>query len=464
MIRIDYRNVLDQRVGAAGVSRGQLDQAGRQAEQAVRQIVAETDKHLYRRLPFDRGMVEAVLAMRGRFAPGFANLVVLGIGGSALGNIALQRALNPVFYNLMEPARRGGPRLFVMDNIDPATFVNLLDVLGDELDRTVFNVISKSGETAETAAQFLVVRGLLRERFGARFAERIVATTDARSGTLRAIADREGYATLAVPDGVGGRFGVLSAVGLFSAAMCNIDIESILAGARTMVERTAGERWQANPAAALAAILVAGCEHGQRIVVVMPYADSLTGLAAWFCQLWAESLGKAINLAGREVHAGQHPVVALGATDQHSQLQLYREGPVDKLIAFQEVADHGAAVPVPDDFPTDPTLGTLGGAELGRLLAAEKQATEFALCASGRPNLTVRWPRVDAEHVGQWMVLHEMATSIAGVMLGINPYDQPAVELGKQAAHGLLGRKGEPFESLAAKVRQTLSPDTGHVV
>lgn len=464
MLRINYRNVLQDQVGPAGYSIGQLEAIGAQAEAAVRTIRSEQSKRLYRRLPFDERMLAQVLRVRDRLAPQAANLVVLGIGGSALGNIALQRALRPPFYNLMPAEKRGGPRLFVMDNIDPGTLANLLDLLDGELDKTIFNVISKSGETAETASQFLIVRSLLKRRFGGNYSDRVVAITDAKSGTMRAIADDEGFVTLPVPDGVGGRFTVLSAVGLFSAAMCGIDVQALLAGAREMASRVEADRWRENPAAVLAAIHKTAYDRGQRICVMLPYADALVGLADWFRQLWAESLGKARTLDGQDVFAGQTPITALGATDQHSQLQLYREGPFDKLFTFQQVEQFAAKLTIPADFPNDPTLKTLGNHDLGKLLLAEKRATEYALCVSGRPNLTVLWPRVDAAHVGQWLYLYEMTTSIMGLLLNINAYDQPAVELGKQAAYGLLGRTGEPFESLAGKVEATLGRDEKFVV
>ncbi|MDD4889287.1 MAG: glucose-6-phosphate isomerase, partial [Phycisphaerae bacterium] len=206
MIKVRYKNVLQDQVGPAGYPLAQIEQAAAQAEHAVKTIKAEQSKRLYRRLPFNEQAIQQVLGVRNRLAPGCANLVVLGIGGSALGNIALQRALRPPFHNLMPADKRGGPRLFVMDNIDPATLSNLLDLIGGELDRTIFNVISKSGETAETASQFLIIRSILKRRYGGNFSDRVVAITDSKSGTMRTIADDEGYVTLPVPDGVGGRF------------------------------------------------------------------------------------------------------------------------------------------------------------------------------------------------------------------------------------------------------------------
>ncbi|MGD2095646.1 MAG: hypothetical protein PVH77_11615, partial [Phycisphaerales bacterium] len=219
------------------------------------------------------------------------NLVVLGIGGSALGNIALQTALNPFMYNLDDKQRRG-PRLFVFDNVDPSHLASFLDWMGDKLDRTIFNVISKSGRTSETAAQFMIIRQLLLDRLGPDgLREQVVATTDANKGTLRKIADDANLRCLEVPEDAGGRFSVLSAVGLFSAAMCGIDIDSLLEGARDMDTRVKCEDFHKNPAAINAAINYHYYNNGKKISVIMPYSYALKDLADWYRQLWAESLG-----------------------------------------------------------------------------------------------------------------------------------------------------------------------------
>jgi glucose-6-phosphate isomerase len=446
MLQLDYANVLSSAVGPAhGLTTAEI----KRAQPAVKAIVTRIERerkdgqHRYRDLPTDREMVKAVKAAVRKFKPGVENLVVLGIGGSALGNIALQIALNPPLYNLLPKRLRRGPRLFVMDNVDPVQFGNLLDLLGPALNRTLFNVISKSGETAETAAQFLIARGLLTKKLGAKaLARRMIVTTDPETGTLRELADREEWYTLPVPAGVGGRFSVLSAVGLFSAAMCGINVDKLLAGAQAMSTRVRGKVVSKNPAAMLALLLHAFYTRGKRLHVLFPYSYQLKDLADWYRQLWAESLGKQQDVDGQPVIVGPTPINALGTTDQHSQVQLYREGPNDKVFIFLEVEKFVRDVRIPRGKDTPPSLKYLEGASLGHLLNAERRATEVALVASQRPCLSIRFPLVSEETVGQFIMLWEAATSIAGGLLNINPYDQPAVQLGKDYTYALMGKPG----------------------
>ena len=236
---------------------------------------------------------------------------------------------------------------------------------------------------------------------------------------------------------------MLSAVGLFSAGMCNIDIRGLLNGAAAMDKRVRSEKLLQNPAALLAAIHVAYMKRGKPIHVMMPYANQLYGLADWFRQLWAESLGKRYSARGdKQVYIGPTPAKALGTTDQHSQVQLYREGPNDKVITFLEVKQFDRDVRIPHAFKNIDAMNYLGGSTLSTLLNREKKATESALLASGRPCLTVKFPRISAHAVGQFIYLYETATTFAGRLLGINPYDQPGVELGKKITFHLMGRKG----------------------
>jgi len=242
---------------------------------------------------------------------------------------------------------------------------------------------------------------------------------------MRSIADAEGYAALPVPDGVGGRFSVLSAVGLFSASMCGIDIEALLAGARAMAGRVEAADWQANPAAVLAAVHKLAFDRGLLTCVMMPYADGLVGLADWFCQLWAESLGKEKDMAGRTVRAGQTPVRALGATDQHSQLQLYREGPVRQAVRpargerVRRETAHTRRLPRRADAGDAGRQGagpTAGGGETGDGICAVRER-------AGEPVDCLAPDRRRARR--QFIFLYEAAVSIAGLLLGINAYDQP---------------------------------------
>ena len=195
--------------------------------------------------------------------------------------------------------------------------------------------------------------------------------------------------------------------------------------------------------------------RGRNIQVMMPYADGLLHLADWYRQLWAESLGKRRDRRGRRAETGQTPVTSLGATDQHSQVQLYMEGPHDKVVTFLEVAAVGRDVKIPRRHRAWNRSGYLGGRTLGELIAAEKRGTEVALTAAGRPNLTYLLPRISAHVVGQLLYLFEFQTALSGELYGIDAFDQPGVEAGKLAAYALMGRKG--YEKDAARLKRELA-------
>jgi len=466
MIRLYWKNATADVVGDAhGITTAELKSIGRpivQAHKAVMDQIA-AGRLGYAGLPVNTEYPAQVKSLAARYRPNTTDMLVLGIGGSTLGGIALHNALKPATYNLLSDRGRGGPRLFVLDNIDPAFLGDTLRLLGRRLKTTLLNVISKSGQTAETTAQFMIVRRMLREKLGPGFAERIVVTTDATSGALRSIAAADGCATLPVPDDVGGRFSVLSPVGLFSAAMCGIDIDALLGGAAEMQRRVENPDWSANPACLLAAIkYVCLTAKGKPIHVMMPYSNRLCGLADWYRQLWAESLGKKTDRTGRDVFAGPTPVRALGATDQHSQLQLYREGPNDKLTVLVQVRKHPRDVRIPDAFGEIPAMAYLRGAKLSGLLNAEKQATEYALAISHRPSVTILFDEITPQSVGEFIYLYEFTTSLMGELLNINAYDQPAVELAKQAAFALMGREG--YEALAGQIRPFVKMDQKYLI
>ncbi len=479
MLKLHFAGCLSSRVGSHGLDPASIAPGSASAKRAAELTAAleqtkGTGWERWRSLPFDpmrrehlSDVKQAAEKCRGKFD----NMVVLGIGGSALGNIALQSALNPSTWNLLSnEERRGMPRVFVVDNVDPAYFGGVLKFCEAHggIGRTLFNVVSKSGETAETAAQFMTIRSLLINALGReKHAANIVAVTDPAKGTMRKICNDNGYVTLPVPDGVGGRFSVLSPVGLFSAAMAGIDIDALLDGAAEMDKRCCDPDLQKNPAAMLATLLHRlGTEKGKTIHVMMPYCNQLYLLADWYRQLWAESLGKRHDRSGKEVFAGFTPVKALGTTDQHSQVQLYREGPNDKVFGLVQVNDFGKEeLPIPTGLGVD-AIKYLEGSKFGTLLNAEKKATEYALVESQRPNFTIEFPGtpsggVDAKHVGQFIQLWEITTSYVGLMLGIDAYDQPAVETGKVATFGLMGRDG--YAEWKTKVEKALGGG-GHTI
>lgn len=403
------------------------------AEDAVPAVLAavESGELGFWQLPSEEDLAGACVDMALRLRERFDQMVVLGIGGSSLGGRMLLEALADV---------EAQKRVRFIDNVDPVRFERMLADL--DIERTCFNVISKSGGTVETAAQFVVLRDRLKQAFGdAGYAERMIATTDPEKGLMRDIANEDGLKTLPIPGNVGGRFSVLTAVGLLPAAFAGVDVRALLAGAQDMRARCVTDDVTTNPALALAALHhLADTQLGRKVHVVMPYADRLRALGEWYCQLWGESLGKATTRTGETVHVGPTPVVAVGSTDQHSQIQLYVEGPEDKLINFIAVAELEEQTPFPASLPEG--YRYLEGHSMAGLFDAERRGTALALARVGRPSTTTTLERIDAASLGGLIFLWEAATAFAGELYDINAFDQPGVEMGKQIAYALMGRAG----------------------
>ncbi|MBA7649889.1 Glucose-6-phosphate isomerase [subsurface metagenome] len=458
-VRLDFSHMISDFVGGIrGISRGEIDELAPRALAIDGNIEAERkagDLGFYQ-LPYDMEAANAVLKRASHLQGKCDDFVVLGIGGSALGGIAIFRALCHPLHNLVSQADRGGtPRVFVLDNIDPATFTSVLRFIHPE--RAVFNVITKSGTTAETLSQFLIIRQMLIDRIGEESVrEHLVVTTGVKGGQLRTLAEEEGYPLLSIPENVGGRFSVLSPVGLFPAAMFGVDILELLAGARYMDERCrTNQLWQ-NPAYLSGALhYLANVRKGLHIAVMMPYSDALIQVAYWFRQLWAEGLGKAETTSGEIVNVGQTPVVALGVTDQHSQLQLYSEGPFNKLITFLLVENSGETVVIPPPPEQMDGQSYLGGHGLEELMKSEAQATQFALTKAGRSNMSLILPEINPFTIGQLLFLLEVQTVFTGGLYDVNPMDQPGVEASKQYIYGMMGRIGFEDKAREAKEWQT---------
>ncbi|MEF8842074.1 MAG: glucose-6-phosphate isomerase [Haloarculaceae archaeon] len=428
-MRVDIGNALGS-AASPGVSEGALERLDDRVARAHDRIAAGMDDGGFGYAALDLPERTDAGEIRRAVEPlvGAEHALTVGIGGSALGAVTVSRAL-------------GLENHHVLDNVDPVEARRLLDSL--PLERTVVNVVSKSGTTAETLSNFLVVREAMTEA-GVDWTERTVVTTG-ESGPLREAAEAEDLPALDVPDGVPGRFSALSSVGLVPAAILGGDVEAVLAGGRDARGSLAGSLFDC-PAYAYGAVVYALESRGATANAVMPYAESLEPFAEWFAQLWAESLGKD--------GLGQTPIRALGATDQHSQLQLYRAGRRDKLVTLVRPRER-RDVDIPE---TDVEgLSYLGDGEttLGDLLDAEFEATEASLAAAGRPSVRVELDRVDARGIGDLLYGMEAACVLVGELAGVETFTQPAVEWGKRAARGLLGG-GEFEEARAVEEKERL--------
>lgn len=445
---LDYANARAEALAGRGPTHTDLDGGLATRFRAAHAVVERRREEGvlgFMELPGRQDLVSAVQGLADGFGQWFETVVVIGIGGSALGALALRDALlGPHWNERNVEARDYFPRLYFLDNPDPTVVADLLAVI--EPTRTLFNVVSKSGSTAETMALYLVVRKLLDDAVGPDAARgHFVFTTDPERGPLRSLAQEQGIPTLPVPGNVGGRFSVLSPVGLFPAALTGIDLRALMAGAAAMDERCRSTDLLANPAGLLATLLHAwDTDHGTPIHVLMPYANRLRSFALWFQQLWAESLGKEKDGRG----LGPTPLPAVGATDQHAQVQLFMEGPLDKFVVFLAIHDFAETLTIPDVHPDIEAARYLAGHTVAHLLDVERRATTEALRQRGRPSCTLTLPALDTPSMGALFQLFEHATVLAGGLYGVDPLDQPGVELGKRLTYGLLGREGHQIEPL----------------
>ncbi|MBQ8168277.1 glucose-6-phosphate isomerase [bacterium] len=384
----------------------------------------------------------------------FENILVLGIGGSALGGLAVTEALLKPYWNFSTKEQRNNlPRIFFLDNIDPDSIVGLLDML--DLRKTLVNVITKSGDTAETMSQFMIIKDRLQQELGDDYRKNIVATTDKYTGVLRQISEQEGYKTFVVPNDVGGRFSVFSAVGLLPFALVGIDIDEIINGVKDMDLALKNTDINENIAAQNALIhYLLDTQKGKNLSVMMPYSSRLRYVSDWYVQLWAESLGKEKNLDGNLVNNGPTPIKALGATDQHSQVQLYNEGPNDKVINFIRVEEFDNNLEIPKIFEYT-GIGYLGGKTINDLLNAEADSTRVTLADYNKPTVTISIPKINGYYVAQLLYMLEVQTAIAGALYRINAFDQPGVEQAKNYTYALMGRVG--YEDSANNLREKMA-------
>ena len=465
-VTVDYNYMMAKSLGDRGVTDSEIKGMKDKAEHAFDYVMSNRGKDElfmgWTELPYNQDEIVAdILATAKQIRKKFKYFVVLGIGGSALGPSMVFNALKHLHYNELPPKKRGGPKFYVEDNVDPVRMQALLDVIVPE--ETCFNVISKSGATSETMTQFLIIADIL-EKKGLNLPEHMIFTTDESRGNLIKIDSKYGgnIKKYVLPDGVGGRFSELCPVGLLPAAVLGIDIKGMLAGAAYMDGLCSKPSVAKNPALACAVLQYITMKQGKNINVLMPYSDNLKLMADWYCQLWAESIGKAEDYDGNKVNAGTTPVKSLGVTDQHSQVQLYIEGPYDKVITFISVTNYGCKMPIAHGCEDIPDVGFLGGHTMQELIQAENKATAYALMRAGRMNYTINMPEVNAFTLGQLMFLLELQTAYTGALLNINTFNQPGVEDGKKATFALLGKKG--YEAQKAEMDAAPALDKRYIV
>jgi len=432
MLKYEYHNLLASKHIRSNLPKEKVLDCIDQVKNAHLEIMAEHNANLLGFYDLPDCSTKHIDDFIANLNPVFDTMLVLGIGGSALGNKAL--------YSALKTEAELPRKLFVYDNVDPVFLYEILSQIN--LEKTLVNVITKSGTTAETMAGYMIVADIIKRKFPKDYQKRIIITTDKEKGFLRQVINQEGYPGFTVPDNVGGRFSVLSDVGLLSSAFTGIDIKALLKGAKDMREICWNPNIWENPAYLNGLIHFLYYRQGKNISVMMPYSNSLYDFADWYRQLWAESLGKRKDIKGREIYVGQTPVKALGTTDQHSQVQLYTEGPNDKVFTFLTVEHFKHDYTIPNLHPDREEVNYLGGKKLSELLNAERLATEIALSKAMRPNANIVFPQIDAYHLGQFIMLYEIQTVFTGKLLCINPLDQPGVEAGKIATYALMNKKG----------------------
>jgi glucose-6-phosphate isomerase len=431
LITFDAGNCDPARVGEKlGISTSDIDGYAGHFSKALDQIKRWDSDGTYGflSLPNETSAADEAVEIVRTAPQGVDTFLHLGIGGSSLGTIAIQNALdNPLTPKHPAPFKR----IVIHENVDPEGFA--LHAGGIDFERTLVNVVSKSGDTIETLALLTAVLDKMNKVLSQRrIAERLIVSTENTEGVLHKLAVRYGARVVALPHNVGGRFSVLTAVGLLPAAAMGLDPYELLTGAADMRNACFAADSPHDHCFLSALIPYLLARRGVNIHVLFPYSDLLGGFALWCRQLLAESLGKKTNRRGEVVHVGQTPMASIGTVDQHSLLQLYVDGPADKLFTFFEIERFRADEPL-DDLP-HPKLEPAHkhGLTLAKLLNAELRGTADSLASEGRPSATIRIPQISAHSLGQLFYFFELSTAYAAELYDIDAFDQPGVEASKK--------------------------------
>ncbi len=452
-----YGNVLKEIIGESGIESEEIKKMLPKIEKTKESITDKFQTDYYAlQLPYVMSLKATEIANFAReIREKYENFVVVGMGGSSLGNQMLHYAFNGIYHNM-----QSRPKMYFIDNVDPKSTEMLLHSL--DLSKTMFNIITKSGSTAETIQNFLLITDMLKKQ-SLDSKEHLVFITDPEKGLLRKLSGEFGVKTFEIPPFVGGRYSVLSAVGLLSAAVEGIDIPVLLRGAELMRLSILNSEPLECSAIVLPIIqYLLFKSKNVNINAMFTYSDGLSYLGQWYRQLLSESIGKRYSRDGKEVYTGITPLAVRGTSDQHSILQLFLEGPFDKLIIMVAPKDYRSELSVNGEMINDESVDYLRGRKYSDLIKAEFQGTKAALKKSGRPFVSIELSEIREEEIGKLIYMLEYSVIFLGELLGINPIDQPAVELGKQFTYGIMGRKG--FEEKKEEFENLLGTEEKHII
>jgi len=438
MITIDINFVIDEIIGPNGISQNKI--------KSYQNRISEIHKRFNKsEVGFLELLDQDINSIKKSLSPlkdEYQNIVVLGIGGSALGTKAIYQGCTKSFKDDSKKS------LYVIDNIDPDYFWEFLENL--DIHSSIFIVVSKSGSTAETISQFLIILNLLKKKFNNEYKNRLIIITDPEKGGLRKFAEIENILSFSVPPNVGGRYSVLSPVGLVPLYFVEINIDELILGAKYIYEKCKNDNVFENPAYLIGTIQYIAYHKGKKITVLMPYSSKLQLFTEWFIQLWAESLGKNEKI-------GPTPIKAIGTTDQHSQLQLFMDGPDDKIITFIEIENYKYCVKIPEC--NIPEYRYLYNKSLNQLIKSELNSVRASLAKKGRLNYTIKIDKLDEFHLGALIFLLQLTTAFTGFLFNINPFNQPGVEEEKNFTYGMMGRSGyerkyKEYLNIASKTKE----------
>jgi len=459
-MKFDFNNIIEDQIGDHGIPFSRIKASEKLLGIIKKKIYKKIDSDYYPlKLPFNIEQdIKNILKAAKKIQENYENFIVVGMGGSSLGNELLHYVLNGIYYN--EQKQRNYPRIFFIENIDPDSISQLFDII--DIRKTIFNITTKSGTTSETILNMLLIIEKLKKE-GLELSKHLIFTTDPEKGFLRTISSDFSIETFPINPHLGGRYSVLSHVGLLSAAVEGVNIESLISGAIKESERIKNSEPLETPSFLLALIqYILYKEKGININALFTYSDRLHYIGKWYNQLMAESLGKKILKEGKEIFTGITPLCLKGTTDQHSMLQLLLEGPFDKLVIFITPREYKEDFKISTNLFSDERITYLKDKEFSTLIKTEYLATRVALKKNRRPNVSIELSSINEYEIGRLIYLFEFEIIALGEMFHINPINQPAVEMGKKYTYGIMGRNG--FEKERAEFKKLAKGNQKYII